>query len=58
MATSTILRDVNIKEKHQARSFIRALENAENKAAKKVELGCSCEVVKGEKIRNMFEAKK
>jgi len=54
MATTTIFRDVVIKEKHLGRTFVSALENAVNKSAKQVDLKCSYEEVKGEKIRNIF----
>ena|GEM_PF-877545 len=55
MATTTIFRDVVIKEKHLGRTFVSALENAVNKSTKQVDLKCSYEEVKGEKIRNIFK---
>lgn len=36
MATNSILRSINIKEKHAARMFVYALENAKGKKSKEV----------------------
>lgn len=55
MATKSFLKEIVIKNKKSAESFINALENAENKKAKKVRINKMVEdVTDGEKIRKIF----
>jgi hypothetical protein len=55
MATKSFLKEIVIKDKKAAESFINALENAENKRAKKVKINKMIEdVTDGEKIRKIF----
>lgn len=55
MATKSFLKEIVIKDKKSAESFINALENAENKKAKKVRINKMVEdVTDSEKIRKIF----
>ena len=55
MSTKSFLKEIVIKDKKAAESFINALENAENKRAKKVKINKMIEdVTDGEKIRKIF----
>lgn len=55
MATKSFLKEITIKDKKSAESFISALENAENKKTKKVKINKMAEnVTDGEKIRKIF----
>lgn len=55
MATKSFLKDIVIKNKKSAKSFISALENAENKGRKKVELKASVKTIKDkDTIKKMF----
>lgn len=55
MATKSFLKNITIKNRTLANAFINALENAEGKGRKKVELDKSVETVKDdEKIRKIF----
>lgn len=57
MATSTILRELRIKDKTKARAFVNALEKAQTVKSKDVRYTRAFEDVKGDKIRNIFEIK-
>lgn len=55
MATKSFLKEIVIKDKKSAERFINALENAENKKAKKVRINKMVEdVTDSEKIRKIF----
>lgn len=55
MATKSFLKNITIKSKLSANSFIDALENAEGKGRKTVEIDRKTETVKdSEKIRKIF----
>lgn len=55
MATKSFLRDIVIKNKKSAESFITALENAENKKVKEVKLDKIVEnITDREQIRKIF----
>lgn len=55
MATKSFLKEIVIKDKKSAESFINALENAENKKAKKVRINKMVEdVTDSERIRKIF----
>lgn len=55
MATKSFLKEIIIKDKKSAESFINALENAENKKSKKVRINKMVEdVTDGERIRKIF----
>lgn len=54
MATKSILKNIDIKERRMGRSIILALENAEGKKAKEVKLSRACKEVKGSKIKDIF----
>lgn len=54
MATKSILKNIDIKEKRMGRSIILALENAEGKKEKEVKLSRSCREIKGSKIKDLF----
>ena len=58
MATKTFLKNITIKDKKSAEKFINALENAENKKAKKVVYNQRVEDIKDtEQIRKIFDIK-
>lgn len=58
MATKTFLKNITIKDKKSAERFINALENAENKKAKKVVYNQRVEDIKDtEQIRKIFDIK-
>lgn len=54
MATKSILKNIDIKERRMGRSIILALENAEGKKEKEVKLSRSCKEIKGSKIKDIF----
>lgn len=54
MATKSITKNVDIKDKRLCRNFVAALENAENKHSKEVILSRSFKELKGDKIREIF----
>ena len=51
MATKSILKNVSITDKRLAKGLLSALENAEKKQSKAVELKIRLEEVKGEDIK-------
>ncbi len=57
MATKSILKNINIRNKSLCRNFLEALENAEGKKGKKVILSKPCIEIKGEKIKEIFGTK-
>lgn len=58
MATKSFLREIIIKNKKSAEKFIDALENAENKKAKKVKINKKVQdVTDCEQIRKIFNQK-
>lgn len=57
MATSSILGNIVIKDKKLAKGLIDALENAENKQAKKVEMSRAVVDVSRSEIKNLFKKK-
>ena len=55
MATKSFLKEIVIKDKKSAENFINALENAENKKAKRVKINKMIEdVTDSERIRKIF----
>ncbi|MBD5507308.1 MAG: hypothetical protein HDR05_04435 [Lachnospiraceae bacterium] len=54
MATKSILKNVDIKDKKLGKSLVIALENAAGKHAKEVHLSRTYEDVRGEKLRSIF----
>ena len=55
MATKSLLKENVIKDKKATESFINALENAENKKAKKVRINKMVEdITDSERIRKIF----
>lgn len=54
MATKSVLKNVQIKNRAAARNLIRALENAHKKSAKPVECNRTFKDASREEIRKMF----
>ena len=55
MATKSFLKNIVIEDRKSAENFINALEKAENKKAKKIEINKMVEDVKGSiQIRKIF----
>ena len=55
MATKSFLKNITIKDRKSAENFLKALENAENKKAKKVKFDKKVEEVKDSNtIKRMF----
>lgn len=54
MATKSILKNIDIKDRKMGRAIVSALENSKNKKSKDVVLSRTCEEVKGEKIKLLF----
>ena len=57
MATKSILKNVGITDKRLAKGLLSALENAEKKQSKTVELKRRLEEVKGEDIKEHLGAR-
>lgn len=55
MATKSILKNVDIKEKKLGKSLVVALENAEGKRSKNVHLSRTYEDVRGDKLRSILK---
>lgn len=55
MATKSILKNVDIKDRKLGKSLVIALENAAGKRAKDVTLSRTYEDVKGEKLKSIFK---
>ena len=54
MATKSITKNIDIRDKELCKTFISALENAEKKRSKEVSLSRSFIELKGEKIKELF----
>lgn len=54
MATKSILKNVNISEKRFARTFVKALDEAENAKYKPAKLTRECKEITGDKIKEFF----
>ena len=54
MATKSILKDVKIKDKHLAHTFVTALSQAENRKYKPAQLTRECKELKGGNIKEFF----
>lgn len=54
MATKSMLKNVDIKDKKLGKSLVVALENASHKKAKEVQLSRTYEDVRGEKLRGIL----
>lgn len=54
MATKSILKNVDIKDKKLGKSLVIALENAAGKHSKEVTLSRTYEDVRGEKLRSIL----
>lgn len=57
MATKSILKNVNIADKRLARTFVAALEKAEDTKYEPVQLTRTCKEITGEKIKDFFGKK-
>lgn len=55
MATKSILKNVNIKDKRLAHTFVEALEQAENTKYKPVQLSKNCKELTGDNIKQFFD---
>ena len=55
MATSSIYTNVKVKNKSECRKLVSALEHAKGKKPKAVEYTRQVEVMKGEKIKELFK---
>lgn len=58
MATKSILKNVDIKDKRLARSFIYALEKAQSKKTRDIQLSRTCSEATGEEIKKLFGVSK
>ena len=59
MATKSFFKDIDIKDRTSARSFVSALENADNKGRKKVVISKKVETIKdSDKIKEIFRIEK
>lgn len=54
MATKSILKDVKIKDKQLAHTFITALEQAENSKYKPTPITRECKELTGDNIKDFF----
>lgn len=54
MATKSILKDININEKHMGRNFVSALENAKDKSCKEVILTKTYNTIRRDQIKSLF----
>ena len=54
MATKSILKNVDIKDKKLGKSLVRALEHASEKHSKNVQLSRTYEDIRTEKLRSIF----
>ena len=57
MATKSILKDIDIREKHMGRKLVNALENAKGKQGKEVSFSKACSTIKKGKIKELFGIK-
>ncbi|MCB7321226.1 hypothetical protein [Lacrimispora sp. 210928-DFI.3.58] len=54
MATKSILKDVSIKERSLAHTFLDALDNAKSKKHEQVQISRKCSEITGDKIKEFF----
>lgn len=54
MATKSILKDVKIRDKQLAHTFITALDQAENSKYKPTQITRECKELTGDKIKDFF----
>ncbi len=54
MATKSILKNIDIKDRRMGRAIISALENAEGKKSKQVIMSRTFKEIKGDKIKSLF----
>jgi len=54
MATKSIMKNVDIRDKRLCRAFISALENAHGKKSKEVSLSRTFKEISGDKIKELF----
>lgn len=54
MATKSILKNIDIKQKNLGRSLVVALENASGKTSKDVKLSRTYKDIRGDKIKEIF----
>lgn len=54
MATKSILKDVQIRDKQLAHTFITALEQAENSKYRPAQMTRECKELTGDKIKEFF----
>ena len=54
MATKSILKDVRFKDRSLCRGFATALEHAEGKKSKDVQLTRTCQIISKDKIKDFF----
>lgn len=57
MATKSILKEINIKDKRLAHTFVQALGQAENTRYESVPLTRECKQITGDKIKDFFGKK-
>ena len=57
MATKSILKEINIKDKRLAHTFVQALGQAENTRYESVPLTRECKQIAGDKIKDFFGKK-
>ena len=55
MATSSIYTSVKVKSKAECRKLVAALEHAQDKKAQPVVFSHPVEIIKGEKIKEIFK---
>lgn len=55
MATKSIYKNVNIKNKVLAKGLLTALENAEGRKGKEVQLQKSFEEIRGDDLKKLFK---
>lgn len=57
MATKSILKDIKIRDKQLAHTFVEAFEQAQNSKYKSVQLTRECKELTGDKIKEFFGKK-
>lgn len=57
MATKTILKDVNIRDRKLARTFIEALDQARQKKIQQVDISRRCSELPADKVKDFFDKK-
>lgn len=55
MATKSILKDVNIKDRKLAHAFVKALEESESQPFTQTSISRKCTEITGEKIKEFFD---